>query len=435
LKLFGTDGIRGEIGVDLTPELAFRIGNILGNVLDIQEVLVAKDTRATSDTLEDALSSGLSSAGVNVLKCGVLPTPSLALLTKVMKTAGVVISASHNPPQYNGIKVFLKGYKMNEDKEGEVEELYEKGFLKYVDFSRIGRVKSFESAQDVYIGFVLHMFEGLDLKDFEIALDVANGSTVTTAPEVFERLGARVKVYNEEPDGFNINVGCGSTNPEFLKSVKREGEIGVTFDGDGDRCIMLDENGEIVHGDKILGILSRYLLDTGRMKKKLVVGTVLTNTGLEVFLENMGVKLLRAKVGDKNVLEGMLREDSILGGERSGHVIILDRSTTGDGLITSLEVLSSIVHYKKNLSELSSVIEDYPQVSVNVHVKNKEIASRKEVRDIIKEYEEKGFRVVVRPSGTEPVIRIMVEGRDSEAIKDAAGRIAEVIENLKGEGD
>jgi len=372
---------------------------------------------------------------VNVLKCGVLPTPSLALLTKVMKTAGVVISASHNPPQYNGVKVFLKGYKMNEGKEKEVEELYERGFLKYVDFSKIGRVKSFESAQDVYIGFVLHMFEGLDLKDFEIALDVANGSTVTTAPEVFERLGAKVKVYNDEPDGFNINVGCGSTNPEFLKSVKKEGEIGVTFDGDGDRCIMLDEKGEIVHGDKILGILSKYLLDAGRMKKKLVVGTVLTNTGLEVFLENMGVKLLRTKVGDKNVLEGMLREGSILGGERSGHVIILDRSTTGDGLITSLEVLSSIVHYKKNLSELSSMIEDHPQVNVNVHVRNKEIANRKEVRDIIKEYEEKGFRVVVRPSGTEPVIRIMVEGKESEAIKDAAGRIAQVIKNLEGEGD
>ncbi|HIP92744.1 MAG TPA: phosphoglucosamine mutase [Thermotoga sp.] len=432
MELFGTDGIRGEVGTELTPELAFRIGNILGNILDIHEVLIAKDTRATSDTLEDALSSGFSSAGVDVLKCGVLPTPSLALLTKIMKTSGVVISASHNPPQYNGIKVFLRGYKMNDEKEKEVEKLYEKGFLRYVDFSRIGRIKSFDSAQNVYIGFVLHMFEDLNLKGFEITLDVANGSTLTTAPEVFERLGAKVKVYNNKPDGFNINVGCGSTNPEFLKSVKRMGEIGITFDGDGDRCIMIDESGEIIHGDKILGVLSKYLLDVGRMRKKVVVGTVLTNTGLEIFLKNHGIKLLRAKVGDKNVLEKMLKEGSILGGERSGHVIIFDRSTTGDGLITSLEVLSAVTYYKKKLLELSSMIEDYPQVNLNVHVKDKKIVNEEKVKDIIEGYEKKGFRIVVRPSGTEPVIRIMVEGKDSETVKNIAKEIAGVIEDLEG---
>lgn len=432
MELFGTDGIRGEVGTELTPELAFRIGNILGNILDIHEVLIAKDTRATSDTLEDALSSGFSSAGVDVLKCGVLPTPSLALLTKIMKTSGVVISASHNPPQYNGIKVFLRGYKMNDEKEKEVEKLYEKGFLRYVDFSRIGRIKSFDSAQNVYIGFVLHMFEDLNLKGFEITLDVANGSTVTTAPEVFERLGAKVKVYNNKPDGFNINVGCGSTNPEFLKSVKRMGEIGITFDGDGDRCIMIDESGEIIHGDKILGVLSKYLLDVGRMRKKVVVGTVLTNTGLEIFLKNHGIKLLRTKVGDKNVLEEMLKEGSILGGERSGHVIIFDRSTTGDGLITSLEVLSAVTYYKKKLLELSSMIEDYPQVNLNVHVKDKKIVNEERVKDIIEGYEKKGFRIVVRPSGTEPVIRIMVEGKDSETVKNIAKEIAGVIEDLEG---
>lgn len=432
MELFGTDGIRGEVGTELTPELAFRIGNILGNILDIHEVLIAKDTRATSDTLEDALSSGFSSAGVDVLKCGVLPTPSLALLTKIMKTSGVVISASHNPPQYNGIKVFLRGYKMNDEKEKEVEKLYEKGFLRYVDFSRIGRIKSFDSAQNVYIGFVLHMFEDLNLKDFEITLDVANGSTVTTAPEVFERLGAKVKVYNNKPDGFNINVRCGSTNPEFLKSVKRMGEIGITFDGDGDRCIMIDESGEIIHGDKILGVLSKYLLDVRRMRKNVVVGTVLTNTGLEIFLKNYGIKLLRAKVGDKNVLEKMLKEGSILGGERSGHVIIFDRSTTGDGLITSLEVLSAVTYYKKKLLELSSMIEDYPQVNLNVHVKDKKIVNEEKVKDIIEDYKKKGFRIVVRPSGTEPVIRIMVEGKDSETVKNIAKEIAGVIENLEG---
>lgn len=432
MELFGTDGIRGEVGTELTPELAFRIGNILGNILDIHEVLIAKDTRATSDTLEDALSSGFSSAGVDVLKCGVLPTPSLALLTKIMKTSGVVISASHNPPQYNGIKVFLRGYKMNDEKEKEVEKLYEKGFLRYVDFSRIGRIKSFDSAQNVYIGFVLHMFEDLNLKDFEITLDVANGSTVTTAPEVFERLGAKVKVYNNKPDGFNINVRCGSTNPEFLKSVKRMGEIGITFDGDGDRCIMIDESGEIIHGDKILGVLSKYLLDVRRMRKNVVVGTVLTNTGLEIFLKNYGIKLLRAKVGDKNVLEKMLKEGSILGGERSGHVIIFDRSTTGDGLITSLEVLSAVTYYKKKLLELSSMIEDYPQVNLNVHVKDKKIVNEEKVKDIIEDYKKKGFRIVVRPSGTEPVIRIMVEGKDSETVKNIAKEIAGVIENLGG---
>ena len=426
--LFGTDGIRGVVNGDLTPELAFRVGNALGRVFQGETVLLGRDTRASGEMLEAALAAGLSSAGKDVMLCGILPTPAIALLSRKMKTAGVIISASHNPPEYNGIKIVENGFKLPDEKEREIER--EISELEYVESKKIGRIRKFEGAFDVYVGEVLSMFRDLNLSGMNVVVDAANGAAYRTTPAVLEKLGAEVEVFSSEPDGFNINDGCGSTNIGFLKSVKKSGAIGIAHDGDADRCIMVDEMGEEVHGDKIMGVAAKMMLETGRLPGRRVVATVLSNIALEEYLKSIGVELLRTKVGDRYVLEKMLQTGSTLGGERSGHIIFLDRSTTGDGLITALEVLRAVRMSGKNLSELHSDIEDYPQVMINVRVEDKSVANHGEVLKVVEEESEEGFRIIVRPSGTEPVVRVMVEGKDEKKIREKAERIAEVVKSL-----
>ena len=426
--LFGTDGIRGIVNGDLTPELAFRVGNALGRVFQGEAVLLGRDTRASGEMLEAALAAGLASAGKDVMLCGILPTPAVALLSRKMKTAGVIISASHNPPEYNGIKIVENGFKLSDDKEKEIEGEISK--LKYVESRQIGRIRKFEGAFDVYVGEVLSMFSDLNLSGMNIVVDAANGAAYRTTPAVLEKLGAEVEVFSNEPDGFNINENCGSTNLNFLKSVKKSGAIGIAHDGDADRCLMVDEMGEEVHGDKIIGIAAKMMVDSGRLPSRKVVATVLSNIALEEYLKDMGVELLRTKVGDRYVLEKMLQTGSTLGGERSGHIIFLDRSTTGDGLITALEVLRAVRMSGKSLSELHSDIEDYPQIMINVAVRDKSISNHPRVLEAIEKESEEGFRIIVRPSGTEPVIRIMVEGKDESKIKEKAQNIAKVVKSL-----
>ena len=431
--MFGTDGIRGKVNEDLTPELAFRLGNAMGRLFK-RDVLIARDTRISGDMLESALASGLTSAGVNAILCGVLPTPALALLSHEMKSMGVVISASHNPPQFNGIKVLKNGFKISDEEEEVLERFMEKVELE--DFKRLGRVERFDSSVDVYVNRVIEMFEDLDLGGLEIALDVANGASYRTSPAVLERLGARVEVFANDPDGLNINQGCGSTNIDFLRSVKGEGIIGIAHDGDADRCVMLDENGEEVHGDKILGINAIGMKEEGRLSGNRVVATVMSNLGLEEFLKDNGIELERTRVGDRYVLERMLEIGATLGGERSGHVIFLDRSTTGDGLITALEVLRRVLRSGKTLAELQSPIVDYPQVMINVEVSDKSVSNDRRVISLVESLSEPGDRIVVRPSGTEPVIRIMVEGRDLDKVEAKAGEIASLIGEIdRGSGE
>ena len=428
--LFGTDGIRGVVNEDLTPELAFKVGNALGRVFPGETVLIGRDTRASGEELEAALASGLASAGKEVLLCGVIPTPAVALLSSRMKTVGVVISASHNPPKYNGIKVIKNGFKLPEDEERRIEEILDP--VKYVDYRSVGRIKRFDKAFEVYVGEILQMFPDLDLKGFEIAVDVANGASYRTTPLALEKLRAKVQVFANSPDGFNINDGCGSTNIDFLRSVKREGIVGFAHDGDADRVIFLDETGEEVHGDKMMGIAAEKMLDEGRLPSKKVVATILSNLGLEEFLRELGIELIRTKVGDKYVVEEMLKNGSNLGGERSGHIIFLDKSTTGDGLITALEILRILKKTGSTLKELHERIPDYPQVMVNVEVRDKSVAKDERVLKAV-EREGEGVRIVVRPSGTEPVVRIMVEGKDPEDIEERARRIAEVVKEVDSE--
>ncbi len=426
--LFGTDGIRGVVNEDLTPDLAFRVGNALGRVFEGEAVLVGRDTRASGEMLEAALAAGLASAGKDVMLCGILPTPALALLSRKMETASVVISASHNPPNFNGIKIIESGFKLPDEVERKIEDVVSKPG--YVSSGRVGRIRRFEGAFDMYVGELISMFQDLNLSGMSLAVDVANGAAYKTTPTVLEKLGADIEVFSNEPDGFNINRDCGSTNIDFLRSVKKSGVIGIAHDGDADRCIMVDEMGKEVHGDKIMGIAAKAMLESGRLKGRKVVATILSNLALEEFLRKLGVELLRTRVGDRYVLEGMLKSGANLGGERSGHVIFLDRSTTGDGLITALEILRVVRKSEKNLSELQSEIEDYPQVMINVPVSDKRIAETREVLEAIEREKDEGYRIIVRPSGTEPVIRVMVEGKDPVRIREKAERIAQVVKSF-----
>jgi len=424
MKYFGTDGVRGVFGEELTDELAFKIGVALGKLMGGGRVLIGKDTRVSGDSIACAVAAGLLSSGVDVMDCGILPTPAIALLTRIIKAYGVVISASHNPPEYNGIKILRNGYKIPDEMEEKIEELLDG----VIERKKIvpGKARSFPEGKHLYMGAVLEMFKDLDLSDVTLVLDLAEGATIATAREILEYLGAKVKVFNGEGRGEVINQGCGATHPEFLAQRVLPGEIGVSFDGDGDRSILLDERGRVVDGDKIIGILAQGLLGENRLPNRVVVGTVMTNSGLEKFLNGMGVKLLRTKVGDKYVLEGMQGVGSNLGGEKSGHVIILDRSTTGDGLITTLEVLRTMRRAGKSLAELSNQIPEYPQVTRNV--RRTENMRVERVYPLIDKYEREGFRVVVRPSGTEPVIRITVEGEREERFEEIINEIVRALE-------
>lgn len=440
-RLFGTDGVRGIANKDLTAKLAFDLGEKGACVLVGGEkkgkAVVGKDTRISGDMLEDALSSGIMSCGVDVLKVGVLPTPGIAYLTKQLKADfGIVISASHNPAEYNGIKFFgPKGFKLSDEKEEEIEKLITAGSaVEKKEGAAIGKSVDERFAAEYYKE---HLIETVadELDGFTIAIDCANGATCEIAPQVFRELGARVLTFAADPDGLNINLNCGSTYPEYVQEIvnSHEVNIGLAFDGDGDRVIAMDEQGQEVDGDFILAICAEYLKREGKLPQDSLVTTVMTNLGFNLAMKEKGIDVVKTKVGDRYVLEEMLDKGFTLGGEQSGHIIFSDYTTTGDGILTALQLIAVMISTGKKLSELRTIMTRLPQVLVNVEVEQKDnLDKAKPVWSKVESYEEelkdKG-RILVRPSGTEKLVRVMVESESEEKASNIANEIASVVKS------
>lgn len=442
-RLFGTDGVRGIANTELTCELSMNIGRAAAMVLISDEVehptvLIGKDTRLSSDMIEGALVAGLCSVGANVLMLGVVPTPAVAYLVKKYKAdAGIMISASHNPFEFNGIKIFsMDGYKLPDDLEEEIESIVLDHSIPYPELSgsQLGHVKYAQNAVEDYIS---HVIESVPqrIDGMKIAFDCSNGSASRTGKQLFESLGAQCHMLYDEPDGVNINDECGSTHMENLKKYVKEHDLdaGVAFDGDADRCLAVDENGNIVDGDYIIAICATDLKSRGLLKKNTVVGTVMTNMGFSRFCKDMGMNFVSTQVGDRYVLETMIREGYNIGGEQSGHVIFLDYSTTGDGQLTAAQLLSLVYRRNAKLSSIATLMERFPQVMINVKVSpdgKRRFYTDKDVKaeiDRVKETLGSRGRILVRLSGTEPLIRVMVEGEDSAEITRLANQTAELI--------
>lgn len=448
-KLFGTDGIRGLANVEpMTPELALNLGGAV--VREVRRrhgkgrprVFIGNDTRCSSDMLEHAFASGVASMGGEAHLLGVTPTPAVAYLTQHHKAdVGVMISASHNPYHDNGIKLFgPTGYKLSDEEELEIEQLLE-GDAKEgrPQGEGVGRVFPRGELLEDYVGFVRgSVASGLDLSGLTLVVDCANGAASTVVPSALKELGARLTILHAEPNGVNINHGCGALHPEVVSRavVETGADLGLTFDGDADRVLAVDETGTLRDGDYLLAIFTREFLSSGRMTDPVVVTTVMANLGLDVAMREMGVELVKTRVGDRYVLEEMSQRNAILGGEQSGHIIFLDHQTTGDGILSALQLLSTLVSSKQPLSKLSSLMEKYPQVLLNVRVsKKKDPLGEPAVKDAVEAAERKlsdAGRVLVRPSGTEPLVRVMIEGRDETAIRKEAEKIAEVVKNVLG---
>ncbi len=443
-RLFGTDGARGVANSELSCELAMKIGRAAAMVLTEEmehkpKVLIGMDTRISSHMLCSAISAGLCSVGADVLVIDVAPTPAVAFLVKEYNyDAGIMISASHNPCEYNGIKIFQgNGYKLPDKLENEIEEIIldETKIPPVMLGGEVGRIHFSDTAVDDYI-FHLAMTSDGDFKGMKIALDCANGSASVTAKALFTRLGADCHIINNEPNGVNINDNCGSTHMSQLQKyvVYNQCDIGFAFDGDADRMLIVDENGEIVDGDKIIAICSKYMKENGKLKNNAAVVTVMSNMGFFKFCEKYDIHCEKTKVGDRYVLENMTENDYVIGGEQSGHVIFLDYATTGDGQLSAIQILNVLKRTGKKISELASEMEVYPQVLINVRVSNfgkQRLDKDPEVQNAIKEASDElgdSGRVLVRVSGTEPLVRVMLEGQDYEKIKDLAESIAKVVE-------
>ena len=444
MKLFGTDGIRGKANQSpMTGEMAFEIGRAAAYVLKKKHgrnmILIGKDTRLSGYMLESALTSGMCSMGMDVVLVGPMPTPGIAFVTRSLRVdAGIVISASHNPYDDNGIKFFSsKGFKLPDSIEREIEDAVFSGRLKDIRplGSEIGKAHRVDDAAGRYIEYVKATFpKGMTLEGVKVVVDCANGATYKITPFVLDELGAEVIAINNKPDGKNINAGCGSTHPQAMQKevLKHKAHIGIAHDGDGDRTIFCDEKGEIIDGDKIMAICAIDMKKEKRLKNNIVVTTVMSNLGFEVFLKKSGIKMVRTQVGDRYVVEEMLRQGCNLGGEQSGHIVFMDHNTTGDGAISALQVLAVMCKTGKPLSKLASGIPIYPQVLLNVPVpKPKSIEKFPAVMSAIKkaEHQLKGGRILVRPSGTEPKIRVMVEGSNMHKITAIAEELAEVIKS------
>ncbi|MBP2033071.1 phosphoglucosamine mutase [Clostridium algifaecis] len=443
-RMFGTDGVRGIANKELTCELAYKLGKagacVLTEVSKSPKILVGMDTRISGDMLESALVSGILSVGAKAVCVDVIPTPAIAYLTKKYGAdAGVVISASHNPVEYNGIKFFNgEGYKLSDELEDKIQNLIENDFqgINIPVGENIGRktIKSKKALTD-YIEFAKSTID-MDLKGLKVALDCANGASSITSVKAFKELGASVYVINNDPDGVNINKNCGSTHPEELMDyvVKKNCDLGLAFDGDADRCLAVDEKGNLISGDFTIAIVGRYLKNKGKLNKNSVVVTVMSNLGLDIALNKEGIKTVKTKVGDRYVLEEMKKQGYVLGGEQSGHIIMLDYNTTGDGLVTALKLSSIVKESGKTLSELASFVKELPQVLVNAKVPNdkKDIYMKdKQIMSEIKKMEERldgCGRVLIRPSGTEPLVRVMLEGKDQSEIDKMATSLAKLIE-------
>ena len=442
-RLFGTDGARGVANKELTCEIAYKIGKATAMVLaegaqGRPQILIGKDTRISSDMLEAALTAGLCSVGADVLSLGVVPTPAVAYLVKELGcNAGIMISASHNPAEYNGIKLFNhEGYKLPDSVEEEIEAIVIDNAKQPPEIvgEMVGTVKRVEAAVDKYIEHVASSIDG-DLSGMKIALDCANGSASATAEKLFKALNADCIIINAEPNGININKDCGSTHLEQLqKAVVDNGcEIGLAFDGDADRMLAVDANGEQVDGDKIIAICAKHLKDCGKLANDTVVVTVMSNMGLYKFCEEYGMKYETTKVGDRYVLENMKQYGHSIGGEQSGHIIFLDHASTGDGQLSGVQLLNVVKTSGKSIKELATLMTTYPQVLVNVRVSPEGKAAfdtNEAVQQSIKDAEAKlngDGRVLVRMSGTEPLIRVMLEGSDYALIEKLANDVAQVI--------
>lgn len=447
-RLFGTDGARGVAITELSCEIAMNIGRAAATVLTKEnkhrsQILIGKDTRLSSDVLEAALAAGICSVGADVILLGVVPTPAVALLVKQYGAdAGIMISASHNSFEDNGIKIFSKnGFKLPDEVEEEIETLiFEKSEeIKIADGSLVGRITKRENAATDYSSHIVNAVDG-DLWGLKIAVDCSNGSSSATARHIFDGLNAECTYISDTPNGININDNCGSTHTEQLQKLVREGDfdLGFAFDGDADRCIAVDHTGEIVDGDKIVAILAMYLKEQGKLKKDTAVVTVMSNLGFHSYMKEKNLKTVCTKVGDRYVLEEMLNSGYNLGGEQSGHVIMLDYATTGDGQLTATQLANVIKNKKVKLSAILSEFTDFPQVLLKVTASAKMKQEWKQNKDIMaviekaeKQLSDNG-RVLVRESGTEPVIRIMLEGKSMDEITKLADEIAQSIkENQK----
>ena len=439
-KYFGTDGVRGKVGTyPITPDFALKLGWAAGKVLASQGskmVLIGKDTRISGYMLESALEAGLAAAGLSAAFTGPMPTPAIAYLTRTFRAeAGIVISASHNPYYDNGIKFFsAKGTKLPDEIEEAIEAMLEQP-MDCVESAELGKASRINDAAGRYIEFCKGTFPAhLGLEGYKIVVDCANGATYHIAPNVLRELGAEVIEIGTDPNGLNINEKCGATDVTALqaKVVETKADVGLAYDGDGDRIMMVDHLGNKVDGDQILFIIAREALRSGQLKGG-VVGTLMSNMSLEIALKMLGVPFLRANVGDRYVLEKMVENDWTLGGENSGHIIIADKNTTGDGIVASLAVLAAMAQHKLSLNELASAVKLFPQVLINVRFAGgdnplESDAVKSVAADVEKRLEGKG-RILLRKSGTEPLIRVMVECQDAALAQQCAEEIAEVVKS------
>lgn len=441
-KFFGTDGVRGIANKDLTGELAYRIGRALTYVLtkgkEEPHIVIGKDTRISGDMLEAALVAGICSVGANVYLLGVVPTPAVSILTKLHHgDAGIVISASHNPVEYNGIKIFDgHGFKLSDEIEMEIEKfIFDEDIDCYPIGEKIGKSIYIKNSVKEYMAYLEGTFEG-DFEGLRVAVDCGNGAAYFAAPTLLSKHKAQVEVIHATPNGLNINVNCGSTHPEMVqKRVLETGaDIGLSFDGDADRLIAVDEKGNIVDGDKIMTICANHLKLEGKLKNNTVVSTVMSNLGMDICFRENNIHLIKTQVGDRYVIEEMIKGGHSIGGEQSGHIIFLDYNTTGDGLLTAVQLLSIMRKTKKPLSYLAAAMTTLPQVLVNAKINKdkREVyqtdeAIQKKIAEVEKKLNNEG-RILIRASGTEPLIRVMIEGKDYDYIEQAAIQIASLIE-------
>lgn len=447
-RLFGTDGARGVAITELTCETAMQIGKAAAIVLTKTTkhkptIFIGKDTRISSDILEAALAAGICSVGANAQLLGVVPTPAVAALVEQKKAdAGVMISASHNSFEFNGIKLFSStGHKLSDEMEEEIEELIldRPEDMKIVSGAEVGKMTHYRDAQTDYIRYIMKCIKG-NLTGLRIAIDCANGSASATAKRLFEGLGADVYVINSSPDGININDNCGSTHIGNLMQfvVDKKCNAGLAFDGDADRCLAVDEKGQLIDGDKLIAICAKAYKEQGKLKKNTAVVTVMSNLGFSYFAKDNGIKMQTTKVGDRYVLEKMLEGGYNLGGEQSGHIIFLDEANTGDGQLSGAKVMEILSESGKKMSELASVMEHFPQVMINVKIspRDREVwKNDSQITDLIERYEEElgeSGRILVRESGTEPLIRVMLEGKDFKQINEYAIAISDKIRERTG---
>lgn len=445
-RLFGTDGVRGVANEELTPLLAMQLGQAGAYVLTKEKehkptIMVGCDTRISGDMLANALMAGICSVGANAVYVGVVPTPAVAYLTRKYKVdAGVVISASHNSVEFNGIKFFDgDGYKLPDAMEDEIENLI-KSEMKGVKFpigSGVGKIKYRSDAREEYINHAICSVN-INLSGMKIVLDCAEGASYYTSVETMKELGAQVVAIHNNPDGTNINANCGSTHMEELQArvVYEKADLGLAFDGDADRLLAVDEQGNVVDGDQIMAIVGNHMKNKGQLKKDMIVVTVMSNLGFSIMARQNGIKTLQTKVGDRYVLETMKEEGANLGGEQSGHIIFLDENTTGDGLLSALHLLQVMVETGESLSDLASIMDVLPQALVNAKVPNhkkNDYMDYPEIADAIAALEDRFAgegRVLIRPSGTEPLVRVMIEGKDKQEIQQEAEKLAKLIQNV-----